>query len=826
MSQNPGHKLSAKDEVENSDLLRNVIDNLPDYVYVKDTKGRYILNNLSHVKALGASSPEEVAGKSDFDFYPKELAERYRIDEQEIISSGRPLISREEPRVNEAGNRIWHSTTKVPIRGDGGRVIGLLGVTQDVTERKQAEEALEESEERFRTAFEDAPIGMALVGLDRCRFKANRALCEMLGYSEEELLGKDYLEHVHPEDREISVEHRRRALEGGPQSYTLERRYIHADGHVVWNLTSVSLIRDSKGEPSHLVCLHQDITERKRAEEKLRQSEKRFRSLTQNASDIITLLEVDGTIKYESPSIERILGYHPDELVGKNAFGYVHPDDLWRVLSAFAEGLANPELHPSIEYRFRHKDGSWRYLESIGSNLLDDPEVEELVVNSRDVTERRELEKQLRHQAFHDSLTELPNRALFLDRLKHALTRTRREGGPIAVLFLDLNDFKVINDSLGHDAGNAVLVGVAERLQGSVRPGDTVGRIFGDEFAVLLEAPAGVEEARRVTERIQEALQVSFDIDGHEVFVSPSVGIAFGETGKVRSEEVLRRADLAMYTAKRHGRAQYEMYSPSMNVRTMERMNLERNLRRAIEREEFEVHYQPVIELSSGKIDGFEALARWRHPERGLVTVEEFIQIAEETGLIHPIGQWVLGEAYRQAQEWRELYPNKMPLMSVNLSASQFSRQPDLIPKVLNDTGLDPGALQLEITERAVMNDAEFSLGKLQMLKGLGIGFAIDDYGMGYSCLYYLKRMPVDSLKIDRSFIAGLGEDPGDQAIVSGTISLAHALGLKVVAKGVEREEQLATLKELGCDLAQGYHFTKPLPGEAAERLLKEGGSW
>jgi EAL domain-containing protein (putative c-di-GMP-specific phosphodiesterase class I) len=335
-----------------------------------------------------------------------------------------------------------------------------------------------------------------------------------------------------------------------------------------------------------------------------------------------------------------------------------------------------------------------------------------------------------------------------------------------------------------------------------------------------------VKEARRVTERIQEGLQAPFDIDGHEVFVSPSVGIAFGETDEDWPAEILRRADLAMYTAKRRGRAQYEMYSPSMNTRAVERLGLERDLRRAIEREEFEVHYEPVIELSSGKIDGFEALARWRHPERGLVAAEEFIWIAEETGLIRPIGQRVLEEACRQAQEWRELYPNRMPLMGVNFSASQFSQQPDLIPKVLSDTGLDESALQLEITERAVMDDAEFSLGKLKKLKGLGVRFAIDDYGMGYSCLYYLKRMPVDSLKIDRSFIAGLGEDPGDEAIVSGTISLAHALGLKVVAEGVETEGQLAKLKGLGCDLAQGYHFTKPLPSEAAEKLLEEGTSW
>jgi EAL domain-containing protein (putative c-di-GMP-specific phosphodiesterase class I) len=307
------------------------------------------------------------------------------------------------------------------------------------------------------------------------------------------------------------------------------------------------------------------------------------------------------------------------------------------------------------------------------------------------------------------------------------------------------------------------------------------------------------------------------------VFVNPSIGIALGESPQDQPEEVLRHADLAMYEAKSHPRAEYEVYNPSMDTRTVNRMELENELRRAVEREEFEVHYQPVIELETGEVAGFEALARWRHPERGLVDAEDFIELAEETGLIRPIGQGVLEEACWQAKEWGERYPDGVPWMSVNFSASQFDRQPDLIPKVLDQTGLDPNVLQIEITERVVMDDAEYSIEKLKKLKGQGVSFAIDDYGMGYSCLYYLKRMPVDLLKIDRSFIAGLGEgDPGDEAIVSGTISLAHALGLKVVAEGVETNEQLSRLKELECDLEQGYHFAKPLPGEEAQRLRKE----
>jgi diguanylate cyclase (GGDEF)-like protein/PAS domain S-box-containing protein len=590
--------------------------------------------------------------------------------------------------------RVVHRRAQVYF-DEEGEPSRMVGTVHDITEQKEAEEALRESEERFRTAFEDAPIGVALVGLDRSHLRVNRAYCRMLGYSEEELLEKSHPEIIYPDDREDSTDRIQELLEEGAEPYALERRYIHADGYVVWSLSNISLIWNSEGEPSHFVCLHQDITERK------------------------------------------------------------------------------------------------------------------------------ELEERLEHQAFHDSLTELPNRALFLDRLGHALAHTR-EGDHAAVLLMDLNRFKVINDSLGHDAGNAVLVEVAERVQNSVRPGDTVGRIFGDEFAVLLEAISDAKEVQRVAGRIQERLSAPFSVEGQEVFVSPSIGIALSEIAEDQPEEVLRRADLAMYAAKR-GKAECQAYSPSMEARVAERMDLERDLRRAIEREEFEVHYQPIVDLQSGEVVAIEALARWRHSERGLVDAEEFTEIAEETGLIRPIGKLVVEEACRQFGEWRKRYPERVPLLSVNLSASQFVQQPDLVPEALEDTGLEASALQLEITERAVMDDVEFAIDKLKELKDLGVSLAIDDFGMGYSCLYHLKHMPIDFLKIDRSFIVGLGEDQGDEAIVSGTVGLAHALGVIAVAEGVETADQYAMLKELGCDLAQGYYFAKPLPSEAMEKLLTEG---
>jgi diguanylate cyclase (GGDEF)-like protein/PAS domain S-box-containing protein len=571
-----------------------------------------------------------------------------------------------------------------------------------------------------------------------------------------------------------------------------------------------------------------DDTERKQAETESRKSEEWFRHLIQNSPDIITVVDADGTILYHSPSMEKILGHKPEERIGKNAVesDLIHPEDRATKRNMFTKAIRGPGTSVTGEVRMRHRDGSWRYMHETIRSLLDDPNVGGVVFNNHDITERKQAEEQLKHQAFHDSLTELPNRVLLLDRLEHALSRFHREGGSVALLLVDLDDFKLINDSLGHAAGDTLLVEVAKRLRSCVRPGDTVARFFGDEFVILLEAPTSLDEARRAAKRIQERLQESFEIARREVFVRCSIGIALGESAEDQPEEILRHADLAMYAAKGSGKDQFAVYSPSMDAWAQDRVDLESDLNKAIERDEFEVHYQPMIELSTGEISGFEALVRWKHPERGLVAASEFIELAEETGLIRFIGRWVIEEACRQARLWQERYPDRTLLMNVNLSVSQFSDQSELVPQILDEIGLDPRSLQLEITERAMMHDVEVSLSKLRNLKGLGISFAIDDFGMGYSCLYYLKRMPVDSLKIDQTFIAGLGEDPGDEAIVSGVISLGHALGLKVVAEGVETEEQLARLREMGCDLAQGYHFAKPLPSEDAEKLLVEGISW
>src|SRR5215218_4013449 len=704
----------------------------------------------------------------------------------------------------------------------------FTGVIRDVTERKRAESALRESEQRFRGSFERAATGMALVGTDGRFLRVNKSLCEILGYTERELLGKTFQEITHPDDLEVDLEHLRRLLVRVVRTYQTEKRYLHKDGHAVWTLLSVSVVHDEEDEPLYFICQIQDVSERKKVEKVIIESEERFRSLVQYSSDIITILDTDGTVHYVSPAVERVTGYRPEEQVGTNAFGSVHPDDREQALNTFAEVLKRPGLHPPLEFRVLHKDGSWRYLEHVVNNLLDDPAVRGVVVNSWDVTERKALVEQLSYQAFHDPLTGLPNRVLFMDRLEHALTRANRRGNKVAVLFTDLDNFKVINDSLGHKAGDQLLIAVAERLKNCLRPEDTAARLGGDEFTILVEDIASVGEAVQIAERIADILRPPFTLEEQEVFATVSIGIALNSTAQEQPADLLRHADLAMYRAKHRGKARYEVFEPSMDAKAVERLILETGLRRALLRQQFRVYYQPIVALDNNKVAGVEALVRWEHPQRGLLLPEEFLPVAEETGLIVRIGQWVLREAGKQARIWQERYPVTPPLtISVNLSTREFFH-PKLVAEVLGESEIDPASLQLEITEGAMKANGTYSADRiLRNLKHIGVQLAIDDFGLGYSSLSYLKRFPVDFLKIDRSFIAGLGGGPNvastkDAEIVKAMIQLTHALGLKVIAEGVETSEQLGRLRNMKCDLAQGNYFSEPLPSEELAVILEQ----
>jgi diguanylate cyclase (GGDEF)-like protein/PAS domain S-box-containing protein len=546
-----------------------------------------------------------------------------------------------------------------------------------------------------------------------------------------------------------------------------------------------------------------------------------FRALVHNSSDLITVVAGDGTIRYQSPSVERMLGRRAAELAGTALIDLVHPDDQHHVTAALAKLAETQTATGNLECRLQHADGSWRHSESICTNLSDDPRVGGLVLNIRDVTERTALEQQLTHQAFHDPLTGLANRALFSDRVDHALARAGRNSPTAAVVFLDLDDFKTINDTLGHGAGNELLVAVADRLRGILRPADTAARLGGDEFALLLEDIPSEQEALAIAERVTLALREPFPLADHQVLVRASLGVAVAEPQHRQADELLRNADMAMYLAKANGKGRCERYEPSLRRTLVERFELIGDLRQALERGQFVVHYQPIVALTTGEITGLEALVRWLHPQRGIIPPTAFIPLAEETGLIIPIGRWVLEQACQQVRQWQQAVGRQLSI-SVNLSPRQF-QDPGLIDDVaraLHQADLDPDSLVLEITETLLMHDTEATIAKLGKLKALGVRLAIDDFGTGYSSLSYLRRFPVDILKVDKSFIDAVAANAQDSALTQAIIKLGHTLRLQTVAEGVEAPEQASQLRTLQCELGQGYYFAQPLDADQVAALL------
>jgi diguanylate cyclase (GGDEF)-like protein/PAS domain S-box-containing protein len=557
-----------------------------------------------------------------------------------------------------------------------------------------------DASDRFRSAFDYAAIGMALVSTEGRWLQVNRSLCQILGYTEPELLLTDFLSVTHPDDLPTALTNISQLLKNKVHASQMEKRYIHKSGHEVWVHWSVSTVRDQYSKSVHLIFQIQDITDRKLAEQ------------------------------------------------------------------------------------------------------------------------------QLHHDAFHDALTGLPNRALFMDHLKLAIARSRRNAERLfAVLYLDLDRFKIINDSLGHTIGDQLLVGIADRLKNNLRPGDTVARLGGDEFTILIEDITDEKEAVQVAERVQKELSTPFNLSGREVFTTVSMGIAPSSTGYERAEDILRDADTAMYRAKSLGKARYEVFDKAMHARAINLLQMETDLRRACERQEFLIHYQPIVALENFQLRGFEALVRWQHPERGFISPMDFIPVAEETGMIAYIGEFVLREACRQMHRWQKVFPLDHPLfMSVNLSSKQFSQNMLIseIANTLRETGIRPQSVKLEITESVVMENIETATEMLKQMRALGVQLAIDDFGTGYSSLSYLHRFPIDTLKIDRSFVTRMTENSENMEIVRTIVVLAQNLGMDVVAEGVETNEQLVLLQKLGCENGQGYYFSKPVDHEGAEKIIAE----
>jgi len=578
-----------------------------------------------------------------------------------------------------------------------------------------------------------------------------------------------------------------------------------------------------------------------RIRRQLAERDQLFQLISENAADMIALVDGDGRRLYNSPAYLKVLGYSPEDLNATSSMEQIHPDDRPRVLKA-AEKARLSGQGERMEYRVRHKDGSWRTLESTASPIRNAKgQTDKLVIVNRDITERKRAEEMLAHNAFHDGLTNLPNRALFLDRLQQALTLSKRHPNyKFAVLLIDVDEFKIINDSLGHAAGDDLLIQIGQRLKESVRRADTVSRprtsdvperpanddtlarLGGDEFSILLDDIRDPIEAVRVAERVQAELTIPFIVNQQEIVISASIGIAASTSPHTHAEDLLRDADIAMYRAKRAGKACCEVSDTAMHQNAVKRLQLETDLRKALDQGEFRVYYQPIVSLQTAKITGFEALTRWQRPE-GILPPIAFIAVAEETGLIIPMNRQLLREACQHLRSWQSEFPSSPPLtMSLNITSREFA-QPDLISEIrksLDQTGIDPGCLQFEIIETIAMGDAEKSGQVLAQLKALGVRLSIDDFGTGYSSLSRLRRIPVDTLKIDRAFISNMDTDPENREIVRAIIVLAHNLGLKVVAEGTEKEEHINLLKEFNCEMAQGYLFSRPADDQAMLKLL------
>jgi diguanylate cyclase (GGDEF)-like protein/PAS domain S-box-containing protein len=702
-------------------------------------------------------------------------------------------------------------------------VVLLFGAGLLVAFARRREAVLQKlrSDASYRATFDEAPVGVTHTSLDGRFLKVNRKFCDMLGYTAQELLARSFHDITPPEDRDATLRARVRVLGGHPAEPEVEKRNLRKDGSVAWVVVTYSVVRDARGNPEYFVAMVRDVTRRREAEEAARRSEERYRATFEQAAVGIVHASFDGRFLRANSKYQEMVGYTEEELRGLTFLAITHPADRERVLEH--DGVADRIL----EKRTVRKDGAIVWLRLNVATVHDAqgrPEYFLAVV--QDVTERKDALAKLEHRDHYDALTELPNRALCFDRLSQVLRQARRKAWNAGVLFVDLDRFKSVNDTFGHAIGDGLLCEAGRRLCASIRAGDTVARVGGDEFAVVLAELTTPQDAALVAQKILDAFSAPLQVAGQELFVTASIGIATSPPDGDDSETLLRNADAAMHRAKEVGRDNFQFYAAEMNARSAAKLEMEGQLRRALERGEFLLHYQPKGALPGGRIAGFEALLRWQRAGNGLVSPGMFVPLLEETGMIVQAGEWVVRAACAQIAAWRDAGFVPVPV-AINVSARQFAHGLyEVVRAALAEHRVDASLLEIEITESDAMQDPERVMGMLERLRVLGVTIAIDDFGTGYSSLGYLKRFPVNTLKLDRSFVTGLPDDPDDVSIARAVISMAHSLGLKVVAEGVETVAQRDFLAHDGCDQIQGYLLSKPLPaGDCARFLAREAES-
>jgi diguanylate cyclase (GGDEF)-like protein/PAS domain S-box-containing protein len=860
-------KLEEKSRLDSLSLL--ALQNLGDAVMITDQKGLIRYMNPA-AESLTGWNLSEVAGKVWTDVFHTERTIPVALADSSLVTEVFSGALRDEALLScRDGRKVHVNYTAAPLRDDSRKTTGYVLMFLDLTDRRKIEDALAASRKKYKDLVNAIDGIVWEADRDHHFSYTSKKAQRFLGYPMEDWLQDPgfWKSHLHMDDSDWVTSFFEKRMTHGT-TYELEYRMHTADGRTIWvrdigtiaveegsirlrgvlmDATERKQMEDALRRAHHeldqrvhertrelsrvIAELQNEVAERKRAENALRESEERYSLAVTGANDGLWDWNLKTSEIYFSARWKSMLGYSEKEIGNQPSewFTRVHPDDVVRMKAEVSVHLEGKTSQFQNEHRMLHKDGTFRWMLTRGVAVRDSVGAYRMAGSQTDITERKLAVEQLLHDAFHDALTNLPNRALFMDRLTGAAARSAARGKRgrhylFSVLFLDLDRFKVVNDSLGHMIGDQLLIGIARRLERWLRPGDTIARLGGDEFAILLEDIVDVKDAIVVAERIQVELHQPFTLEGQEVFTSASIGIALSSAGYEKGEDLLRDADTAMYHAKGKGKARYEVFDRTMHGTAVALLQLETDLRRAVERDEFRLYFQAIVGIPTRKVVGFEALVRWQHPERGLLMPEEVIPLAEETGLILPIGKRVLREACQRMQEWHREYPTDPPLtITVNLSPQQFS-QPDLvenIAQILDETQLPPDTLGLEITESLIMEKADFAISTLHRLRALNVRLLIDDFGTGYSSLSYLHRFPITTLKIDRSFVSRIESNREDREIIRTIVTLAQTLGMDVVAEGVETEEQLQHLQSLGCEKAQGYFFSKPLEHAEVAELIK-----